>query len=132
LFFVFEIAGVPAGTVHFAEFDRTAGVTHWGFYVDPSRPGFGLGTAMAYLALSRAFDELGFRKVIAKVIKFNERSIAFHRNLGFRLTGAYRDSRTEDRGGVLVFDLYDVDWHACRGEVRRRLIDRRPEFAWLT
>lgn len=131
LFFVFEIDAVPAGAVHFTELDRATGVTHWGFYVDPSRPKLGLGTAMAYLALNRAFDEFGFGKVIADVIKFNDRSIAFHCNLGFRLTGAYRDTRTEDRGGVLVFELREADWHACRGEVRRRLVDRRPEFAWL-
>ena len=53
-----------------------------GFY-DPRKLGMGLGREAIYLALAHAFDVLGLRQVVLRVIAYNERAIRCYRACGF-------------------------------------------------
>ena len=53
-----------------------------GFY-DPGKLGMGLGREAICLALAHAFDVLGLRQVVLRVIAYNERAIRCYRACGF-------------------------------------------------
>lgn len=78
---IVENDGEPLGFVQFTEQDD--GVAKWGFYAAPGAPK-GSGQKLGVAALNYAFQHLGFHKICGEALAFNERSIGFHRRLGFR------------------------------------------------
>lgn len=90
---VFEIDGRASGFVRFKQMEWEA-AAEWGFYVRPGAPA-GTGRKLGSAALAYAFDTLGFRELHGRALVTNQRSIAFHRRLGF----AEHDMPGE-RGGV--------------------------------
>jgi len=61
---------------------RSSEVADWGFYLAPCSPN-GTGSNLGITALNYTFNTLGFSKLCGQVLVFNERSITFHKNLGF-------------------------------------------------
>ncbi len=83
----------------------------WGFYLSPNAHK-GAGKSMGKKALGFAFDELGLHKVCGQALGFNERSVAFHKALGFTLEGRLRDQHFDGNSyhDIVCFGLLDDEW----------------------
>lgn len=115
---VFEQGGEPRGFVHFTRL-RGSDVAEWGFYLAPGAPK-GTGTALGIAALDEAFGPLGLHKVCGEALRDNERSIRFHRRLGFAGEGVRLDQHVAEDGvrhSVVQFGLLATDWPAARAEL---------------
>jgi len=96
-----EEAGSPIGFVRFACIDQQS--AEWGFYKVPGAPA-GSGTRMGRVALNYAFDSLALESVRATVLSTNQRSLRFHRNLGFR------DLPTKSAQSINHFTISREEW----------------------
>jgi|SRR3990167_730836 len=107
---IFDLDGVPLG---FISFNRLAssGVADWGFYAAPFAPK-GSGRQLGRAALNHAFTELGLQKVCGQALAYNERSIKFHRDLGFQQEGILREQHFdgEQYQSVVCFGLLRREW----------------------
>lgn len=107
---IYEHHGSACGFVNITS-GRCREVADWGFYLSPdARKGTGrsLGTA----ALNYAFNELELHKICGQALGFNERSIAFHRALGFTEEGRLRDQHFDGAvyHDVVCFGLLNYEW----------------------
>ncbi|WP_431475318.1 MULTISPECIES: UDP-4-amino-4,6-dideoxy-N-acetyl-beta-L-altrosamine N-acetyltransferase [Marinobacter] len=101
----------PAGIVYFTDMDHASKNAFWGFYADPeAQPG--TGTRMGIEAIDLYFRELDFHKLNAEVLEKNERSLRFHRKLGFEVEGVFRDQYLGEEGfqSVTRFGLLAAEW----------------------
>lgn len=107
---IFEKNTVPLGVINFYQIART-GVADWGFYVAPDAPK-GTGRQLGQAALQHAFTHLGLHKICGQVLGFNDRSIKFHRSLGFRQEGILREQHFDGQSyhNVVCFGLLASEW----------------------
>lgn len=109
---IYEAQGVPRGFVSLIVADHP-NVADWGFYTAPDAPR-GTGRAMGQHALDHAFSALGLHKICGQALAQNERSIGFHRALGFQQEGVLRDQHFDGRNyhAVICFGLLAQEWTA--------------------
>jgi UDP-4-amino-4,6-dideoxy-N-acetyl-beta-L-altrosamine N-acetyltransferase len=83
----------------------------WGFYLAPDAPK-GTGRSLGGLALAYAFGVLGLHKICGQALSFNERSITFHKALGFTKEGDLRDQHFDgdEFHDVVCFGLLKYEW----------------------
>lgn len=107
---IFERVGKAVGFVNISK-TRSPQVAAWGFYLSPEAPK-GTGRALGEAALKFAFDELKFHKLCGQVLRFNERSIAFHKRLGFLEEGCLREQHFDGTNyhDVVCFGLLANEW----------------------
>lgn len=86
-------------------------VADWGFYLAPVAPR-GTGRSLGKQALIYAFAELNLHKICGQALGFNERSIAFHKALGFTEEGRLRDQHFDGTifHDVVCFGLLVNEW----------------------
>lgn len=108
---IFEINQQPLGFVNFHE-AGTFGIADWGFYVAPDAPK-GIGQELGCAALNYAFNDVKLHKVAGEALAFNERSIKFHKSLGFQEEGLLRDHHCDgvNYHNVICFGLLSHEWH---------------------
>jgi UDP-4-amino-4,6-dideoxy-N-acetyl-beta-L-altrosamine N-acetyltransferase len=80
-------------------------VAEWGFYKAPNAPR-GIGTLMCNEAINYAFNELYSDIIIGRVLKINDKSITFHRKLGFK-SSISKDKSTDQ----YCFELHKRWWN---------------------
>ena len=109
---VYELDGNAQGFVNITQ-TRCPEVADWGFYLSPVAPR-GSGRELGRQALTYAFEQLRLHKVCGQAPGFNERSIAFHRALGFTEEGRLRDQHFDgsEFHDVVCFGLLDREWQA--------------------
>lgn len=107
---VFEQESKPQGFINL-HLIAPGGIADWGFYAAPDAPK-GTGRRLGCAALDFAFAELGLHKVCGQALDFNERSIRFHHNLGFRQEGTLREQHFDgfNYRDILCFGLLAADW----------------------
>ena len=107
---VFEDETGPAGFVNFHS-PGHGKIAEWGFYLAPDAAK-GTGRRLGQAALAYGFSTTGFHKVCGEALAFNERSIKFHLNLGFRQEGVLRDQHFDGQTyhTVLRFGLLRHEW----------------------
>lgn len=107
---IFEVNNVAQGFVNISELSAS-GVADWGFYIAPEAPK-GTGKKLGQAALHYAFDDLHLHKVCGQALGFNERSIKFHRDLGFQQEGVLRDQHYDGSSyhAVICFGLLNTEW----------------------
>lgn len=110
--FIYEDDAQALGFVNITR-TRCREVADWGFYLAPSAPK-GSGRALGNQALTYAFANLNLHKVCGQALGFNERSIAFHKALGFTEEGRLREQHCDDREfhDVVCFGLINSEWQA--------------------
>lgn len=113
---IYEHFGVDSGFVNITR-SRCHDVADWGFYLSPLAAK-GTGRSLGKEALSYGFDYLGLHKLCGQAIAFNERSIAFHRALGFKEEGRLRDQHFDGAAyhDVVCFGLLDHEWKISNEE----------------
>lgn len=109
---IYEHDGRDLGFVNITQ-GRCDSVADWGFYMSPDAPK-GMGKLLGSAALSFAFGDLRLHKLCGQALSFNEKSIAFHRRLGFRQEGVLREQHYDGAvyHDVVCFGLLEHEWQA--------------------
>ncbi|SFR85310.1 UDP-4-amino-4,6-dideoxy-N-acetyl-beta-L-altrosamine N-acetyltransferase [Marinobacter daqiaonensis] len=112
---IYEDEGLPLGFVNLAR-GRSRQVADWGFYLAPEAAR-GTGKALGRAALRHAFEGLELHKVCGQALGFNDRSIKFHRSLGFVQEGCLRDQHYDGQAyhDVVCFGLLRQEWKNSLG-----------------
>lgn len=107
---IYENHGLARGFVNITR-TRCPEVADWGFYMAPDAPK-GTGRSLGNQALTYVFRELGLHKLCGQALGFNERSISFHRALGFSEEGRLRDQHFDGHEfhDVFCFGLLKQEW----------------------
>lgn len=102
----------PCGFLVFTDVDAEHLTAHWGLYIGATNVSKGTGTALGYHGLEYAFTILGLRKVDAKILASNEKSIGLHKKLGFAQEGLLRQQirKTDNYEDVYVMALFADEW----------------------
>jgi len=106
---VYEWRGIPVGVVTFKYDSEKPKVALWSFYVGNAvEPG--IGTRMCMAAIEYAFFVRQVQELSGEVISFNDKSVDFHKKLGFKedsvLMNAYE--RNGKSFNVINFKLKNV------------------------
>ncbi|MDU3814909.1 UDP-4-amino-4,6-dideoxy-N-acetyl-beta-L-altrosamine N-acetyltransferase [Mixta calida] len=107
---IYEADGNAAGFVQLSCVGD-GGIGEWGFYTDPAAPK-GTGKNMAKLVMPYVFQQLQLHKICGQVLSFNQRSIRYHQQQGFKLEGTLREQHYDGKAyhDVLCFGLLRTDW----------------------
>lgn len=107
---IYEREGKAHGFMNITQ-GRCPEVADWGFYVSPDAPN-GAGRQLGEHALRYAFEVLRLHKLCGQALGFNNRSIAFHRSLGFTEEGRLRDQHCDGTTfyDVICFGLLIDEW----------------------
>jgi UDP-4-amino-4,6-dideoxy-N-acetyl-beta-L-altrosamine N-acetyltransferase len=107
---IYERAGVPVGFVQINEVAK-GGVADWGFYLASDAPK-GSGAGLGLAALTYAFKTIRLHKLCGQALASNERSIRFHKKLGFRQEGRLCQQHFDGQfyHDVLCFGLLASQW----------------------
>ena len=110
LFYMFEYRQRPQGYISFIAIPNSTAY-EWGFYVKPDAEK-GMGHLLGIAALTLAFEELGLRKIFGQVLAFNEKSLSFHKKMGFVQEGLLRKHFKDQRGefDIYQFGLLRTEW----------------------
>lgn len=108
---IFESQRVDLGFINIHKISH-GGIADWGFYAAPDAPK-GSGRQLGYATLNYAFTELGYTKLCAQALIYNERSIRFHLKLGFQQEGVLRHQYFDGQRyhDVVCFGLLASEWH---------------------
>lgn len=109
---IYEQDGKAQGFVNITR-TRCPEVADWGFYLAQSAPK-GSGCELGKQVINYAFNQLGLYKVCGQALGFNERSIAFHKTLGFSEEGRLREQHFDGNQfhDVVCFGLLNREWQA--------------------
>jgi len=96
---------------------RCREVAEWGFYLAPDAPR-GSGRELGKQALNYAFAQLGLHKLCGQALGFNERSISFHKKMGFTEEGRLREQHFDGTifHDVVCFGLLAKEWQINKRE----------------
>lgn len=89
LYWIIQSAGHRVGVANLKDIDRTAATAEAGIYIaepfaEQAIVGFGVGMTL----LDIAFDRLGLSRVVAHVLRSNERAIRYNLALGYQRCAA--------------------------------------------
>jgi UDP-4-amino-4,6-dideoxy-N-acetyl-beta-L-altrosamine N-acetyltransferase len=106
----------PIGLVQFS-IDEKNKICEWGFYIGEKNSPRGSGRIMGLLALDFIFQEVGLRKVCAHVLDYNEKSLSYHKKLGFHEEGRLLKQifKKNEYVDVVLFGLLKENWELSRG-----------------
>jgi len=108
---VFEFDTIPVGFINIHQI-ASGGIADWGFYVAPDAPK-GASRSLGQAALRYAFETVALHKLCGQSLSFNERSIRFHLNIGFKREGFMRQQHFDGQQycDVVCFGLLANEWH---------------------
>ncbi|MCP3028397.1 UDP-2,4-diacetamido-2,4,6-trideoxy-beta-L-altropyranose hydrolase [Halobacillus sp. A5] len=110
----------PIGLVNFSKIDRHHNKCFWGFYIgEQSAPG-GSGTVLGLLALAFIFEQQNMYKVCAEVLVTNQKSLQYHKKLGFVEEGRFMNHTIKNGQYVDVIPMahFKDTWF----EAKKRII----------
>lgn len=110
------------GVVYFTDFDKVNRSSFWGFYTNPTAPP-GTGTALGIDAMNEAFTVKNLHKLNAEVLSSNIKSASFHRKLGFREEGTFREHHLINTSyiDVIRFGMLASEWPDKKSELERHI-----------
>ena len=121
-YFLYENAGTPLGVVSFTQINASDSNSSWAFYASPDAPR-GTGSRMEFLALEKAFGEIGLHKLYCEVLAFNEPVVKLHKKFGFNVEGTFSEQHQMDGDYVDVIRLgiLKIEWESIREGVLEKL-----------
>ena len=105
--------GALLGIVNLSGIDWTSHTAEIGVaIVDPAVRGRGLGTQTLTLMLNYAFEQMGLRRVFARVMSENDPSLRLFDKLGFTREGVMREHVARDGRflDMILFGLLKNEW----------------------
>lgn len=114
---------VPYGVANFRIIDAESKTGEWGFYIGEKEAPKGIGTVLAYSILQFLFEEVMIRKVCAEVIDYNERSLHFHKKVGFTQDGLLRKHilKNGEYCDIYLFSIFKDEWLKMKSELEKIL-----------
>lgn len=114
--------GVRNGVVYFTDYQEKNHSAFWGFYTKPGAAP-GTGTKLGLDAINEAFLEKKLHKLNAEVLSDNTKSIKFHKKLGFKEEGFFRDHYFNDGSyvDVLRFGMLSSEWVEKKAELESHI-----------
>lgn len=102
----------PIGLVQFSQINFTNQTCEWGFYIGDQACPRGSGKIMGILALDLIFKERQMRKVGAQILDFNQKSLSYHRRLGFVEEGRLCKQilRNQQYTDVVLMAIFREQW----------------------
>lgn len=121
-YFMYELAGTPAGIASFTGIDMQSKNSAWAFYASPLAPK-GSGSKMEFLMLEYAFNELRLHKLFCEVLAFNTPVIKLHKKFGFSTEGIFRQQHKINGDFVDTYRLgiFAAEWQEHRQTMREKL-----------
>jgi UDP-4-amino-4,6-dideoxy-N-acetyl-beta-L-altrosamine N-acetyltransferase len=118
----------PDGVAYFTQYRPENQSSFWGFYTVPGAPA-GTGTKLALDALNEAFYVLDLHKLNAEVLITNERSLRFHKKLGFCVEGRFRDYHFNGERfiDVIRLGILKSEWSENRTKIESRITEGNYE-----
>jgi len=115
----------PDGVVGFTRYDKSRQSACWGFYLGEKRQS-GDGLLLGIDGLDAAFSMLNLSKLNAEVLEGNEKSLAFHRRLGFVEEGPLKNYHRENSTSknLYRFVIFPHTWQARKPELLKQLAER--------
>lgn len=87
-----KASGEDVGTAFLRDIDRDNGTAEFGFFIgEDGARGNGLGSESCRLLCEYAFNTLGLRRIISRVLAFNARSAAVFERVGFKKEAEMRE-----------------------------------------
>ncbi|CAM4389563.1 UDP-4-amino-4,6-dideoxy-N-acetyl-beta-L-altrosamine N-acetyltransferase [Paenibacillus alkaliterrae] len=116
---VFALDDRLLGVVNFTEIDYKNEKCSWGFYIGEKGAPKGSGTILGFLALQFIFEQVQVRKVCAEIISHNEKSIYFHRKLGFQEEGILKEHvrKNDEYLDVILMALFYQQWRVKKHSI---------------
>jgi UDP-4-amino-4,6-dideoxy-N-acetyl-beta-L-altrosamine N-acetyltransferase len=113
----------PIGVVNATQIDRYNSRCLWGFYLGDITAPKGSSYVMGLLFLDWIFANLSLRKVCGEVLSFNDDSLRYHHNLGFKQEGILKEHifKQDSYNDVVVFGLLADSWQQERVKTEVRL-----------
>ncbi|MDD2620319.1 MAG: UDP-4-amino-4,6-dideoxy-N-acetyl-beta-L-altrosamine N-acetyltransferase [Syntrophomonadaceae bacterium] len=123
VYLVFEYNQAAAGLVCFNDIDNKNGLSYWGFYLGETNIPPGTGLLMGYLSMEYAFNILQTRKLCSRAFRLNERSIKFHKKLGFKREGCLKSQilRNGIYEDVIELALFNCEWAEIKNKIKEAL-----------
>ncbi len=118
---IFFFNEIPLGVVTFTKISDS--IFEWGFYIGEKDAPRGMGSVLGISALDFYFAKLNSHKLCAEVLNYNEKSLAFHKKIGFTLEGILRKQYKQKNNfyDVHVFGLLKDEWANSRSILIERL-----------
>lgn len=89
-YFLIRYNETPIGMIHLADIDRVQATAETGLFIgEVSYSGTGIALEASVVLLHFAFEELGLKKVYAKIKKGNQQAEDYNEFLGFMREGEY-------------------------------------------
>ena len=114
----------PVGAAFVSRIDTGNRHAFWAFYLaDPATRGRGVGSAVEYLVLEKAFTELKLHKLCCEVLSFNQAVVTMHKKFGFVEEGLLREHRRRDGEwlDVHVLAMFEHEWAQRRPAFEEKL-----------
>ncbi|PKG22769.1 UDP-4-amino-4,6-dideoxy-N-acetyl-beta-L-altrosamine N-acetyltransferase [Niallia nealsonii] len=123
---IFYYDNIPYGVLNINNIDRMNNKCTWGFYIGPSDAPKGMGTVLGYTSLNYIFGELSMRKLSAEVLSINEKSLNFHKKLGFTQEGILRKHviKNGEYMDVYLYGILKEEWND-HSEVIKKMMKGR-------
>ncbi len=121
-FLIFSVNNLPVGIVNF--YNITDHCCDWGFYIGAEKSPKGSGTVMAYYAIEYILKKYTLlHNINSEVIAFNDASIHFHKNLGFKEVGLanFKIERFGKNHKVFKFNLEINDWNLRKNVIKEKI-----------
>lgn len=125
---IIEAETVPMGLVNLYDLDAVNGRGSWAYYIgEQSGRGRGLGAAVEYLAIERAFGEFALHKLWCEVLADNDAVVRLHESFGFTREALFRDHVVKygRHTDVVGMGLLAREWADRREDSLARLIKKR-------
>ena len=125
-YFLYENDDIPLGVVGFTQINTSDLNSSWAFYASPDAPR-GTGSRMEFLALEKAFGEIGLHKLYCEVLAFNEAVVKLHKKFGFNVEGTFRDQHkiSDEYVDVIRLGVVKSEWELVREDMLKKLSYQR-------
>lgn len=122
-YFIYEKASLPLGVVAFTQIDQISKNASWAFYAASDAPK-GTGTAMEFLALEYAFNNLRLNKLWCEVLSFNQNVLKLHKKFGFVEEGCFIEQHYHEQYKLVNIHrlaLFNKTWQDYRVPLLEKL-----------
>ena len=114
---IFELDDQREGFMQF-KIDHNNQKGEWGFYLSPNAT-TGVGSIMGNHGLKYAFEKLQLEYLFGEAMEYNEKSIKFHRKLGFTIDKSFKKTHFDGKSyhNIIGFKYPLKDWE--KNKLRR-------------
>lgn len=120
---IFYFDRKPYGVVNIHQIEYSNRTCEWSFYIGEKGAPSGIGTIMGCLAIDYIFNHLQLRKLCAEVMEYNDKSLHFHKRLGFKQEGLLKEhvKKEEKYVDIYLFSMFKSEWLKHSIELKEKI-----------